>query len=43
MWTSGDHESGVFPEVDLAWLAEFAQRTDQPAALREYAERIRGH
>lgn len=35
--------SPLFPEVDLAVLAQFAVRKDQHAALRELRDRIRGH
>jgi Uma2 family endonuclease len=33
--------SEIFPEVDLAVIALYAQRTDQHAALREFRDRIR--
>ena len=35
--------SVLFPEVDLVMLAQFAQRKDQPEAVLEFRDRIRGH
>jgi Uma2 family endonuclease len=34
--------SEVFPEVDLARIVQFAMRTDQHAALREFRDELRG-